>query len=51
MSLYLLVLFQGYIRFGEEGGASLALAGLTPEDGNPQLCGAEVELRVLEGTC
>ena len=44
---------QGYIRFEEEGGASKALDGMkaaVTEDETPQLCGDEVELRVLEGT-
>ena len=40
------------MRFEEENGATKAMDGLkaaATEDGNPQLCGADVELRVLEG--
>ncbi len=43
---------QGHIRFTEENGATKGLEGLTAaasEGGKPQLCGAEVELRILDG--
>ena len=38
---------QGYVRFDEEGGAKKALEEM--EKSKNQLCGAEVQLRVLEG--
>ena len=45
---------QGYVRFREEGAATKAREGLLERAvGNsvPQLCGADTELRVLEGQC
>ena len=43
---------QGYVRFQEENGAKRALDGLSNKaegGGSPQICGADTELRVLEG--
>ena len=43
---------QGYVRFQEENGAKRAADGLSQKvesGGNPQICGADTELRVLEG--
>ena len=45
--------FQGYVRFREEGGAKRAREGLLDRAvggaGVAQLCGSDVELKVLEG--
>ena len=43
---------QGYVRFQEENGAKRALDGLSKKaegGASPQICGADTELRVLEG--
>ena len=43
---------QGYVRFQEENGAKRALDSLSKKaegGGSPQICGADTELRVLEG--
>lgn len=43
---------QGYVRFQEENGAKRAIDGLSQKaesGGNPQICGTDTELRVLEG--
>ena len=47
------VVAQGYVRFREEGGAKRARDGLLERavggTGVAQLCGADTELRILEG--
>lgn len=40
---------KGYVRFEEEQGAHKVVEGMTADGAKPQLCGAETELRVLEG--
>ena len=49
------VLWQGYVRFREDDGAKRAREGLLGKAvggaGVAQLCGCDVELRVLEGMC
>ena len=45
-------MLQGHIRFSEENGATKGKEGLeaaADEGEKPKLCGAEVELRILNG--
>ena len=48
MLLYNIIL-QGYVRFEEEQGAHKVVEGMTADGAKPELCGAEIELKVLEG--